>query len=128
MELYEVLKSGTSPEELEETFHKELASAMKRISEEQRQEQENEKKKSQIKDCREALAESICLYKNALLGKAGPTPADIKKVEKQLAGEEEALIHFMNIIQKTAESLSINKLSPGFESDDDIIERFIKNL
>lgn len=124
MELYEVLKSGTSPEELEETFHKELASAMKRISEEQ----EQEKKKSQIKDCRKALAESICLYKSALLGKTTPTPADIKKVEKQLAGEEEALIHFMNVIQKTAENLSINKLSPGFESDDDIIERFIKNL
>ena len=124
MELYEVLKSGTSPEELEETFHKELASAMKRISEEQ----EQEKKKSQINDYRKALAKSICFYKNALLGKTTPIPAEIEKVEKQLAGEEKALIHFMNIIQKTAENLSINKLSPGFESDDDIIERFIKSL
>lgn len=134
MDLYEVLKAGTSEEELLKAFHKDLDEANARIA----AEEEAAADKEYLADCREYLAEAIIEYAKALLGEDLDESISVKSVVETLEGfekEMEQTVTFSKKLDKILkEAKSENKKPVGIKAttrsidDDDIIAQFLKSL
>jgi hypothetical protein len=119
MDLYEALKAGTEPDELERKFKEELAAAVKKFNDEE-----------DLNDIREELAAEIIDYLALVLGKAfvkDLTVNDIVEVLKSMEKDIKASSLFLRNLDldknmKASSSLSIDK------SDEDIINAFLKGL
>ena len=117
MDLYEALKAGTSPDELERKFQEELAAARKKYYAEE-----------DLNDTREELAAEIIDYLTLVLGKEFVKDVSIKDIVEILKSMEKDLKTGYNVLKKldknmkTSGSLFINK------SDEDIINAFLKGL
>ena len=119
MDLYEALKAGTEPDELERTFKEELAAAVKKFNNEE-----------DLDEAREELAEEIIYYFSLVLGDEfvkDLSEKDIieflKSIEKDLKVSYDT-IKKLNLNYKKAGSFNKNKS----KSDEDIINDFIKGL
>ena len=132
MELYEALKSGTSAEELEAAFRKELAAAQERIEEETAEEDRD----IFIESCREDLADAIYDYACALVGPDNVGYIDSDEINEKLLKYEKEVLNLFNItkkLEKTLDEIKSGKIPVEIEitsssSDDDIITKFIKSL
>ena len=134
MDLYEVLKAGTSEEELLKAFHKDLDEANARIA----AEEEAAADKEYLADCRECLAEAIIEYAKALLGEDLDESFSVKSVVETLEGfekEMEQAVAFSKKLDKMLEKAKNEGKKPvGIKvttrsiDDDDIIAQFLKSL
>ena len=117
MDLYEALKAGTSPDELERKFQEELAAARKKYYDEE-----------DLNATREELAAEIIEYLSLVIGKEFVKDITIKDVVEALKSIEKDLkassLFLRNLDRNKTftSSLSINK------SDEDIINAFLKGL
>lgn len=137
MDLYEALKNGTSAEELLNAFHKDLDDATARIAAEAA---EAELVDKQLAHYRNNLADAVANYSNALGEKMGTDfePLSSEEVEKFLITFEEELKETFSLSKrldnffketKRKENKKPEVKIAGFcNSDDDIINRFLKNL
>ncbi len=132
MNLYEALKAGTSPEELLETFHRDLDEANARIAAEQ--EAAEEAKNEALKDARTTLAKSILFYADTILGEDCSDILSVEEIESiliQYENEMKNTIDIFNMISKTPpqkKKKSIIKTINNSEDDTKIIYDFIKSL
>ena len=132
MNLYEALKAGTSPEELLETFHRDLDEANARITAEQ--EAAEEAKNEALKDARTTLAKSILFYADTILGEDCSDILSVEEIESiliQYENEMKNTIDIFNMISKTPpqkKKKSIIKTINNSEDDAKIIYDFIKSL
>ena len=117
MDLYEALKNGTEPDELERIFQEELKAAMKRYYNEE-----------DLKDAREDLADNLIDYWSLLLGKDVKNEISTKDIigfleslEKDAKISYDAIKRLKNSPKKT---FSLNKSS----TDEEIINAFLKSL
>ena len=118
MDLYEALKAGTSPDELERKFQEELDAARKKYYAEE-----------DLNDTREELAAEIIDYLALVLGKDFVKDFSVKDIVEMLKSMEKDLKTGYDVLKKldkknmkAASSLSIDK------SDEDIINAFLKEL
>ena len=117
MDLYEALKAGTSPDELERKFQEELAAARKKYYDEE-----------DLNATREELAAEIIEYLSLVLGKEFVKDFNRKDIIELLKSMEKDLKTGYDVLKKldknmkASGSLSINK------SDEDIINAFLKSL
>ena len=117
MDLYEALKAGTEPDELERKFKEELAAAVKKFNDEE-----------DLNDIREELAAEIIDYLALVLGEGFVKDFSVKDIVTSLKSMEKDLKTGYNVLKKldknmkASGSLSINK------SDEDIINAFLKGL
>jgi len=117
MDLYEALKAGTSPDELERKFQEELDAARKKYYAEE-----------DLNDTREELAAEIIDYLALVLGKEFVKDFNRKDIVEMLKSMEKDLKTGYDVLKKldknmkASGSLSINK------SDEDIINAFLKEL
>lgn len=120
MKLYEALKSGTSAEDLEAAFRKELAAAQEQISKEKNQ----EINEARLKECRDKLSTALSDYASALTGKE--SSISIVDIEKDLLNFEQELTKLTNLTNK----LKSFKVPKNFVNNDDdvIIESFLNSL
>lgn len=122
MELYEALKSGTSAEDLEAAFRKELAAAQEKIATEQNKEAEAE----HLKECRDGLSMALYDYICALLGEEEEQLVDIDEIEEKLLECEQE----MKKLSKLTNKLKNFKVPKNFVNNDDdvIIKAFLNSL
>ena len=124
MDLYDALKTGTTPEELLKTFHQELDEAKTRIAEE---------KKDHLEEHRQWLAEAILEYLEALFDKERGDYLEIidliieilKEFEKEVMKQNATPSWKTNEILKKV--VSENKIIT-IDVDDKIISDFLKSL
>lgn len=123
MDLYEALKGGTSADELVATFTKELEAAKAKLKAETEAEQ--------IAEYRGYLAGAIYDYISALTGFKTPS-FTVAEIEKELKGVEKDLGPVLTLLsgfQSTKkEDCKFFKTNSKTETDDDIINQFIKML
>ena len=122
MELYEALKSGTSAEELEAAFRKELAAAQEQIATEQNKEAEA----AHLEECREGLSLALYDYICALVGEEEEHLIDIDEIEEKLLECEQE----MKKLSKLTNKLKNFKVPKNFVKNDDdvIIKSFLNSL
>ena len=137
MDLYEALKNGTSAEELLNAFHKDLDDATARIAAEAA---EAELINKQLSYSRSNLAEAVANYSDALGEKMGADfePLPPEEVEKILIAFEKEMKETLSLSKHLDNFFKKNKREeikkPEVKtvkfcnSDDDIIDRFLKNL
>ena len=118
MDLYEALKAGTSPDELERKFQEELAAAKKKYYAEE-----------DLNDTREELAAEIIDYLALVLGEEFVKDLTVNDIFKVLKSMEKDLKTGYDVLKKldkknmkASGSLFIDK------SDEDIINAFLKGL
>ena len=135
MELYEALKSGTTPMELEAAFRDDLDKALERVAAEEKAEMEKaemEKAKAaretELDSFRSVVANDIYDYACALLGKDSVDDAGVTfdNIKKRLVESEKELVQISKITKRMDELL--NKINSKKASDDDIISNFLKQL
>ena len=132
MELYEALKSGTSPEDLEAAFRDNLDKALERIAAEEKAEMEKKAKaarETELDSFRNVVAEDIYNYACALLGKDSVDDAGVTfdNIKKRLVESEKELVQISKITKRMDELLNRIKSNKS-NSDDDIIKNFLKQL
>ena len=138
MELYEALKNGTSVEDLEAAFRRELTKAQERVAEEAAKEEQKkeEERLLEIGGCREELAESIYNYVCALVGEDN-VELDIEEIKDTIMEYEKEMVGIYNITKKVDSILNDikkGKVPAGVElihrtmNDEDTIKEFLKNL
>ena len=121
MELYEALKSGTSAEDLEAAFRKELAAAQEKIATEQNKEAEAE----HLKECRDGISMALYDYICALVGEEKEDLVDIDEIEEKLLECEQE----MERLSKLTNKLKTFKVPEKFvNNDDDVIIKSFLNL
>lgn len=121
MKLYEALKCGTSAEDLEASFHKQLAAAQERIAKEKNE----EARIAHLKECRTALSAALSDYIIALIGDENRDFVDINEIEEKLLEYEvEETMKLLN----TTKRLKTFKVPTGTGRDDDIIKAFLDSL
>ena len=98
MDLYEALKAGTSPDELERKFQEELAAARKKYYAD-----------AELNDTRDCLAGDIIYYLSLVLGKEFVKDISVKDVVKVLKSMEK----------------DIETSSLFLKNDDEIIKEFL---
>ena len=131
MELYEALKSGTSPMELEAAFRDDLDKALERIAAEEKAEMEKKAKvarETELDSFRSVVANDIYDYACALLGKDSVDDAGVTfdNIKKRLVESEKELVQISKITKRMDELL--NKINSKKASDDDVISNFLKQL
>lgn len=124
MDLYEALKSGTTPEELVATFHKDLEAAQKKY--------DKETQSDKVLDgARHQLAGAICIYAQALFGK-GMGPTDVDDVERVLKDKEQEVKDTVQILKELKELADdIERKMPKekkLKTDDDILKAFLDSF
>ena len=117
MDLYEALKAGTSPDELERKFQEELDAARKRYYAEE-----------DLNDTREELAEEIIEYLTLVLGKEFVKDVSVKDVVEVLKSMEKDLKTGYNVIKKLDKNMEASGSLSIDKSDEDIINAFLKGL
>ena len=124
MDLYEALKAGTSINELQNTFYKELEEATSRIRKEEEQAKAAaaaEKNKKHLAESRANFADSIVEYLNNIFSNEGLEKIESSKtVYEMLEAFEEDIKPILNFY--------ISQTQKEKESDDSIIIKFLKNL
>ena len=141
MDLYEALKSGTSAQELVDTFNKELASATKRFKEEEakkkKEEETKTKREARLTFCRKDVIDSIITYVAAVFDKE-LTKEETKEAEaaalKALTEFEKEIDDinkisnlFTDAFDKTNEKITKVKENSAKE-DKDLIKEFIREF
>jgi predicted restriction endonuclease len=130
MELYEALKSGTTPMELEAAFRDDLDKALERLAAEEKTEMEKAKaaRETELDSFRSVVANDIYDYACALLGKDSVNDAGVTfdNIKKRLIESEKELVQISKITKRMDELL--NKINSKKASDDDIISNFLKQL
>ena len=118
MDLYEALKAGTSPDELESKFQEELAAARKRYYAEEG-----------LDDTRGCLAEDIIYYLSLVLGKEFIKDFNRKDIIELLKSMEKDLKTGYDVLKKLdKKNMKATSSLPIGTSDEDIINAFLKGL
>ena len=117
MDLYEALKAGTSPDELERKFQEELAAARKKYYAEE-----------DLNDTREELAAEIIDYLALVLGEGFVKDFSVKDIVAILKSMEKDLKTGYNAIKKLDKSMKASGSLSIDKSDEDIINAFLKEL
>jgi len=117
MDLYEALKAGTSPDELERKFQEELAAARKKYYAEE-----------DLNDTREELAAEIIDYLALVLGKDFVKDFSVKDIVEMLKSMEKDLKTGYNVIKKLDKNMKASGSLSIDKSDEDIINAFLKEL
>ena len=137
MDLYEALKNGTSAEELLNAFHKDLDDATARIAAEAAEAKLVDK---QLTHYRDNLADAVANYSDALGEKMGVDfePLSPEEVKKFLTAFEEEMEKTFSLSKRLDNFFKETKRKENKKpevktvkfcnSDDDIIDRFLKNL
>ena len=124
MDLYEALKSGTTPEELVATFHKDLEAAQKKYEKEAQSDQA-------LNYARGQLANALCVYAQVLFGKE-MKHTDVQDVEQVLKDKEQEIKDTVQILKELKElSDSIEQKIPKAKkpkTDDDILKAFLDSF
>jgi ABC-type Zn uptake system ZnuABC Zn-binding protein ZnuA len=114
MNLYEALKSGTTADELKETFTKELEEATAKLKKEKEEAQKRAEEKKAHEEyldlCTRDLAYAFIDFYTALLGKEFST---------------EEVLKFNDVYEALK---SINKINMTIDTDDKIIADFLKAM
>jgi hypothetical protein len=130
MELYEALKSGTTPMELEAAFRDDLDKALERLAAEEKTEMEKAKaaREEELDSFRNVVANDIYDYACVLLGKDSVNDAGVTfdNIKKRLIESEKELVQISKITKRMDELL--NRINSKKASDDDIISNFLKQL
>lgn len=147
MDLYEALKAGTSSDELEKAFYKELDAALDKIEEERQErirEEETAKKiaeaaaanQEHLKKCRFRVADAIVDYVSTLLND-DTMINDYDIYEECTEALEDLLIELeKNILKEEPKKQEkpVNKkikpepISINYDLDQEIIDAFLKAL
>ena len=138
MELYEALKSGTSAEDLEAAFRRELTKAQERVAEEAAEEEQKkeEERLLEIESNREELAESIYNYVCALVGEDN-VELDIEEIKDTIMEYEKEMVGIYNVTKKIDSifnDIKKGKVPAGVElihkkmDDEDVIKKFLESL
>ena len=118
MDLYEALKAGTSPDELERKFQEELAAARKKYYDEE-----------ELDDTRDCLAEDITYYLSLILGKDFVKDFDKRDIVEFLKSMEKDLKTGYDVLKKLdKKNMKVTSSLPIGTSDEDIINAFLKGL
>ena len=118
MDLYEALKAGTSPDELERKFQEELAAARKKYYAEE-----------DLNDTREELATEIIEYLSLVLGEEFIKDFSVKDIVEILKSMEKDLKTGYDILKKLdKKNMKATSSFPIGTSDEDIINAFLKSL
>lgn len=121
MDLYEALKSGTTPEELVATFHKDLEAAQKKYDKEAQSDKA-------LDAARGNLAGAICVYAQALFGEK-MEHSDVYDVEQLLKDKEEEIKDMIKLTKELKELAdNIERRTPKDKkpkTDDDILKAFL---
>jgi len=117
MDLYEALKAGTSPDELERKFQEELAAARKKYYAEE-----------DLNDTREELAAEIIEYLSLVLGKEFVKDFSVKDIVEMLKSMEKDLKTGYDVLKKLDRNKTITGSLSIDKSDEDIINAFLKEL
>lgn len=117
MDLYEALKAGTSPDELERKFQEELAAARKRYYAEE-----------DLNDTREELAAEIIEYLSLVLGKEFVKDFNRKDIVELLKSTEKDLKTGYDVLKKLDKNMKTTGSLSFDKSDEDIINAFLKGL
>ena len=117
MDLYEALKAGTSPDELERKFQEELAAARKKYYAEE-----------DLNDTREELAAEIIDYLALVLGKEFVKDLDRKDIVEVLKSIEKDLKTGYDVLKKLDKNMKATGSVFINKSDEDIINAFLKGL
>lgn len=121
MDLYEALKAGTSPDELERKFQEELAAARKKYYAEE-----------DLNDTREELAAEIIEYLSLVLGKEFVKDLNRKDIVELLKSMEKDLKTGYDVLKTVYSNLdgkttTFRAKTPN-KSDEEIISAFLKSL
>jgi len=117
MDLYEALKAGTSPDELERKFQEELAAARKKYYAD-----------AELNDTRDCLAGDIIYYLSLVLGKEFVKDFNREDVIELLKSMEKDLKTGYNVIKKLNKNMKASGSLSIDKSDEDIINAFLKGL
>ena len=118
MDLYEALKAGTSPDELERKFQEELAAARKKYYAEE-----------DLNDTREELAAEIIEYLALVLGEEFVKDFSVKDIVAILKSMEKDLKTGYDVLKKLdKKNMKATSSFPIGTSDEDIIKAFLKSL
>ena len=117
MDLYEALKAGTSPDELERKFQEELAAARKKYYAEE-----------DLNDTREELAAEIIEYLSLVLGKEFVKDFNRKDIVELLKSMEKDLKTGYDVFKKLDKNMKVSGSLSLDKSDEDIINAFLKSL
>ena len=117
MDLYEALKAGTSPDELERKFQEELAAARKKYYAEEN-----------LNDTREELAAEIIEYLALVLGEEFVKDFSVKDIVAILKSMEKDLKTGYDVLKKLDKNMKATGSVSIGKSDEDIINAFLKGL
>ena len=118
MDLYEALKAGTSPDELERKFQEELAAARKKYYDEE-----------DLNATREELAIEIVEYLSLILGKEFVKDFGKRDIIEFLKSMENDLKTSYDVLKKLyKKNMKTTSSLPIGTSDEDIINAFLKSL
>ena len=117
MDLYEALKAGTEPDELERKFKEELAAAVKKFNDEE-----------DLNDLREELAAEIIDYLALVLGEEFVKDFSVKNIVEMLKSMEKDLKTGYNVIKKLDKNMKASGSLSIDKSDEDIINAFLRGL
>ena len=114
MDLYEALKAGTSPDELERKFQEELAAARKKYYAD-----------AELNDTRDCLAGDIIYYLSLVLGKEFVKDISVKDVVKVLKSMEKDIETSSLFLKNLDKNMKASGSASIDKSDDEIIKEFL---
>lgn len=133
MDFYDAMKKGTSEEDLVKAFNEALNAAKKKLEDERRTKEEQEKTKKIIDNRRALAANALTSYLTALCPETKITKEDVEKAlhdsEKLFGSMGGFLAQFTSTFKDGEAKTSINfKKLPDKDDDDTALDRFFDEL
>ena len=133
MDFYDAMKKGTSEEELVEAFNEALNAAKKKLEDERRTKEEQEKAKKVIDNRRALAANALTSYLTALCPETKITKEDVEKAlrdsENLFGSMSGFLAQFTSTIKDGKAKTNVNFKKILNEDDDDTaLNKFFDEL
>ena len=133
MDFYDAMKKGTSEEDLVKAFNEALDAAKKKLEDERRTKEEQEKAKKVIDNRRALAANALTSYLTALCPETKITKEDVEKAlrdsENLFGSMSGFLAQFTSTFKDGEAKTNINfKKLPDKDDDDTVLDRFFDEL
>ena len=130
MDFYDAMKKGTSEEDLVKAFNEALNAAKKKLEDERRIKEEQEKAKQVIENRRALAGAALANYLNVLYPEAKATKEDVEKV---LTDFEKASNSVNGFLAKLTSTTKDGKTKTNFnfkkiDNDDAVLDKFFDNF